>query len=577
MLPAATPGFAADYMPPPLFGGAPESVTITPPLSATASPSKPSLPPSEPVLPPPRPEQQVSSENIIPTPPPGVKGDIPLPPNVLGLDPETKTISSTKPIDKAPSITPTPRPSRSLETSDLINHPADHIDPLVQKISPSTTFESPAASKPAVLSTTDKPLPAPISSVLPRKTPAGLARPIIDGPGAKRLRPTEGQKKISASPKPQQMDSASRQSDEQITANNPDQKGREIQTVPSDISAPQETSPIKDIAPVKEITKADTSSLVSQTKPLTKQGIKSPSPTVRKIIEQNPKVMVYSRDKKTGEFKRVENSEHRVLSNKGYKSTLSTPKDTDIPPPDFIDDVMDMTAKSKTPKNGDITSQPGKTLPPPPVSPTSINDALSGRLVPLSEEDLDRAVISMSTNEPFEKIPTSPKEKLLSNNPVLYATKTNPINHVDDLSESPITEPTKDSEKDLSSATPMIKNTTPVTQNESSKRPPTRTDAPTTISFLKAGTELSPAQKSKIDDLALLPLSKDQTRRIEIRSYASADGNERASDRRIALARGLAVREYLKTQGISSDRIELKVLGTPVDQTPADRVELVIR
>lgn len=64
--------------------------------------------------------------------------------------------------------------------------------------------------------------------------------------------------------------------------------------------------------------------------------------------------------------------------------------------------------------------------------------------------------------------------------------------------------------------------------------------------------------------------------RIQIRAYASASGADAASGaRRLSLSRALAVRGFLIDRGIRSTRIDVRALGAPTDNSPADRVEVV--
>ncbi len=573
---------AADYMPPPLFGG-PATVTVTPPTEQKApvvtpvtrnqsaeSPATSPIP-NTPTLPVPRIADDPTDKIIVPTPPPGVKGDIPLPPNVLERDAimSPMTQNKTGPA-KTPQVTvDTSTSSKPLETDDLINHPANYIDPLAKK-SEGIPSSEPSVMLEAPLPVVDKAVPTTMSSTSTRKTPAGLARPIVDGPGVKNIRPKEARKKtvpVMPLPESKPVDSGPSASDITLIDQAPD---RTVTT--SEMTTPQGKT-------LEDANKDNPTEPVPSPKTVTKPGIKSPSPTVRKIIEQNPKVMVYSRDKQTGEFKRVENSEHRVLSNKGQKTTLSTPKNSDIPPPAFIDDVMDTAQKLKAvePKKSVGTIRPATPPLPAPVSPLSMNDALNGRLVPLTEDDLNRAIISMAPEKPFGKVPNAPIIPPAPKNDMLYATKMNDVVSPTASDKPSLPLSIKNPGHDLSTATPVAEKKMISTTPPSSSLPPTSTDGPATIIFGSGEIELSSIQRGQIDDTALIPLSKNKNSRIYIRSYASPIENEQNSDRRIALARGLAVREYLKNQGITSDRIDLKILGSPVDQTPSDRVELIIR
>ncbi|MBO6826891.1 MAG: OmpA family protein [Sneathiella sp.] len=62
--------------------------------------------------------------------------------------------------------------------------------------------------------------------------------------------------------------------------------------------------------------------------------------------------------------------------------------------------------------------------------------------------------------------------------------------------------------------------------------------------------------------------------RVQIEAYADASSNGRA--RRISLGRALSIRTKLMELGVPNNRIEVRALGLPTDNSPADRVELKI-
>ena len=66
--------------------------------------------------------------------------------------------------------------------------------------------------------------------------------------------------------------------------------------------------------------------------------------------------------------------------------------------------------------------------------------------------------------------------------------------------------------------------------------------------------------------------------RIQLKAYSSQGAMTSASDqRRLSLKRAMAVRRHLTTEfGISSSRIDVRVLGTVEDSGPGDRVDIVM-
>jgi len=69
---------------------------------------------------------------------------------------------------------------------------------------------------------------------------------------------------------------------------------------------------------------------------------------------------------------------------------------------------------------------------------------------------------------------------------------------------------------------------------------------------------------------------KKNTKSVEIRAYAALNKDIPNSDRRIALNRGLAVREFLLSNGIAPHQINLKSYGNKTSKQPQDFVEIHI-
>jgi outer membrane protein OmpA-like peptidoglycan-associated protein len=95
------------------------------------------------------------------------------------------------------------------------------------------------------------------------------------------------------------------------------------------------------------------------------------------------------------------------------------------------------------------------------------------------------------------------------------------------------------------------------------------------IVFQAGLSDLTHEQQGALQENVLPKLNKDSGLRVEIRAYAAATDDSQSSDRRIALARGLAVREYLKLQGIDTARLDIRALGKNTDRKPYDRVDIV--
>ena len=71
-------------------------------------------------------------------------------------------------------------------------------------------------------------------------------------------------------------------------------------------------------------------------------------------------------------------------------------------------------------------------------------------------------------------------------------------------------------------------------------------------------------------------LSADEALRVQLNAYAAESGDQSSQARRLSLSRALAVRAYLIDKGVRSTRLDVRALGQPQDDGPADRVDLVV-
>lgn len=103
---------------------------------------------------------------------------------------------------------------------------------------------------------------------------------------------------------------------------------------------------------------------------------------------------------------------------------------------------------------------------------------------------------------------------------------------------------------------------------------PTRRQSVKTLSlpFEKGGANLeSPPLGDIVDSLLANPGAH-----VMISAYASPVDDGENSDRRIALARGLALRKELVAAGVDSQRIDIRALGRKVPGGAVDRVDLTL-
>ena len=93
--------------------------------------------------------------------------------------------------------------------------------------------------------------------------------------------------------------------------------------------------------------------------------------------------------------------------------------------------------------------------------------------------------------------------------------------------------------------------------------------------FKDGASDLDAEVKGRIDENVTSRLIKESALRVEIRAYAPGADDAPSSDRRLSLARGLAVREYLKNQGIDPARMNIRAMGKNTERAPIDRVDVI--
>jgi outer membrane protein OmpA-like peptidoglycan-associated protein len=96
------------------------------------------------------------------------------------------------------------------------------------------------------------------------------------------------------------------------------------------------------------------------------------------------------------------------------------------------------------------------------------------------------------------------------------------------------------------------------------------------ITFNESETEVPLSQTSQLDKL-VKTLSANPDERVTIMAYASGPETSGVFPKRVSLARGIAVRNYLTTtKGIDIERVNVKALGNKNAGGPGDRVDVFI-
>jgi hypothetical protein len=135
---------------------------------------------------------------------------------------------------------------------------------------------------------------------------------------------------------------------------------------------------------------------------------------------------------------------------------------------------------------------------------------------------------------------------------------------------------------------PAAAETTPADSHDTAPLPPfstlPRTDkqpqagpaVEMTVFAVEPGSATYPeAAQVKLLEVART-LKGDPAARLEVRAYAPAAAQEAGKGRRLALARFLAVRNFLVGNGVADSRIDAQALAAGADEPSADRVELYV-
>jgi outer membrane protein OmpA-like peptidoglycan-associated protein len=91
------------------------------------------------------------------------------------------------------------------------------------------------------------------------------------------------------------------------------------------------------------------------------------------------------------------------------------------------------------------------------------------------------------------------------------------------------------------------------------------------VTFGAGSSELSGTVRTQLDALAARLANGES--RILLEAYAGAAGDRSSEARRLALKRGLAVRDYLMAKGVSGARINVRALGGALQGNP-ERVDI---
>lgn len=94
------------------------------------------------------------------------------------------------------------------------------------------------------------------------------------------------------------------------------------------------------------------------------------------------------------------------------------------------------------------------------------------------------------------------------------------------------------------------------------------------VHFSGVETELSPTARDQLQQVSVQLASTE--RRVQLNAFAGGSDETVSAARRLSLSRALAVRAYLIERGVRSARIDVRALGVPEDNGPAERVDILL-
>jgi outer membrane protein OmpA-like peptidoglycan-associated protein len=100
------------------------------------------------------------------------------------------------------------------------------------------------------------------------------------------------------------------------------------------------------------------------------------------------------------------------------------------------------------------------------------------------------------------------------------------------------------------------------------------------LAFAPNSAELSGDAEGVLNDLATRFPVEDEAIRLQLMAYAGGEDMSASKARRLSLARALAVRSYLMSNGIDGARMDVRALGDrildPAAGAPTDRVDIAM-
>ncbi|MEQ9641234.1 MAG: OmpA family protein, partial [Alphaproteobacteria bacterium] len=115
---------------------------------------------------------------------------------------------------------------------------------------------------------------------------------------------------------------------------------------------------------------------------------------------------------------------------------------------------------------------------------------------------------------------------------------------------------------------------TPAAPKVAMVNPPANLGAALALGFQPGSASLTRDAERELGQLA--GSLRDTEQRLQLKAFASAEGDNTSRARRTSLSRALAVRSYLIEAGIRSTRIDVRALGVARDGGAEDRVDVIL-
>lgn len=94
------------------------------------------------------------------------------------------------------------------------------------------------------------------------------------------------------------------------------------------------------------------------------------------------------------------------------------------------------------------------------------------------------------------------------------------------------------------------------------------------VTFGPGSSDLNPGTEAALRDAARAARANEQVS-LYVNAYAAGQPDDPSTPRRLSLARALAARAVLISEGIASTRIYVKALGPSTPDGPPDRVDVL--